>query len=275
MGDLRHSFDPVFFTQEDKEQLTARLHQAAEQEDNMKDSTKRAIRHTSHRLIIGVAVAAALTTGAPGRRRGGRPDGLLRGPHPRGTEHPGGGHLPVKPQRDPQWLVVPIYRLHRGRQYRLPVGGAGGSRGHRLKLSRRTAPSMRKTSGSLCPRGATAGTVGGSRRIRTPIPLTTASSLPAEADEPVPVPCGGKPSTSPWGPSPTCGGPTQAPTRRCSTGDSETHPGHPGPHVDLRGCEAGLSRPDYPSRALRRLTPNVRSPIWTALPPSPRWRSPP
>ena len=53
MGDLRHSFDPVFFTQEEKEHLTARLRQAAEQEDNMKDSTKRAIRHTSHRLIIG------------------------------------------------------------------------------------------------------------------------------------------------------------------------------------------------------------------------------
>ena len=64
MGDLRHSFDPISFTEEEKEQLTARLLKAAEQEDNMKDSTKRAIRHTSHRLIIGVAVAAALTTGA-------------------------------------------------------------------------------------------------------------------------------------------------------------------------------------------------------------------
>lgn len=64
MGDLRHSFDPVLFTQEEKEQLTARLRQAAEQEDNMKDSTKRAIRRTSHRLIIGVAVAAVLTMGA-------------------------------------------------------------------------------------------------------------------------------------------------------------------------------------------------------------------
>ena len=56
MADLRHSFDPILFTQEEKEQLTARLRQAAEQEDNMKDSTKRTIRHTSHRLIIGVAV---------------------------------------------------------------------------------------------------------------------------------------------------------------------------------------------------------------------------
>ena len=35
MGDLRHSFDPVFFTQEEKEQLTARLRQAAEQEETV------------------------------------------------------------------------------------------------------------------------------------------------------------------------------------------------------------------------------------------------
>lgn len=64
MDDLRHSFDPIFFTPEEKEHLTARLKQAAEQEDNMKDSTKRTIHRTSHRLILGVAVAAALTTGA-------------------------------------------------------------------------------------------------------------------------------------------------------------------------------------------------------------------
>ena len=35
MGDLRHSFDPVFFTQEEKEHLTARLRQAAEQEETV------------------------------------------------------------------------------------------------------------------------------------------------------------------------------------------------------------------------------------------------
>ena len=74
MADLRHSFDPVLFTQEEQEQLAARLRAAAEQEDNMKDSTKRAIRHTSHRLVIGVAVAAALTTGALAAAMGG---GLL------------------------------------------------------------------------------------------------------------------------------------------------------------------------------------------------------
>ena len=33
MGDVRHSFDPVGFTQEEMEQLTAPLRQAAEQED--------------------------------------------------------------------------------------------------------------------------------------------------------------------------------------------------------------------------------------------------
>ena len=64
MGDLRHSFDPVFFTQEEKEQLAARLRAAAEQEDNMNDTQQHPIRHISRRIIIGAAVAAALTTGA-------------------------------------------------------------------------------------------------------------------------------------------------------------------------------------------------------------------
>ena len=64
MDDLRHSFDPVFFTPEEKAQLAARLKAAAEQEGNMNDSTKRAIRRTSHRFLIGAAAAAVLTTGA-------------------------------------------------------------------------------------------------------------------------------------------------------------------------------------------------------------------
>ena len=64
MGDLRHSFDPVFFTQEEKEQLAARLRAAAEQEDNMNDTQQHPIRHISRRIIIGAAVAAAPTTGA-------------------------------------------------------------------------------------------------------------------------------------------------------------------------------------------------------------------
>lgn len=101
MGDLRHSFDPVFFTQEEKEQLTARLRQAAEQEDNMKDSTKRAIRHTSHRLIIGVAVAAALTTGALAAAVGG---GLL-------------GYFEARTPEDQSTLEEGIYQLNRSETY--------------------------------------------------------------------------------------------------------------------------------------------------------------
>ena len=101
MADLRHSFDPVFFTQEEKEQLTARLRQAAEQEDNMKDSTKRAIRHTSHRLIIGVAVAAALTTGALAAAVGG---GLM-------------GYFEARTPEDQSTLEEGIYQLNRSETY--------------------------------------------------------------------------------------------------------------------------------------------------------------
>lgn len=101
MGDLRHSFDPVFFTQEEKEQLTARLRQAAEQEANMKDSTKRAIRHTSHRLIIGVAVAAALTTGALAAAVGG---GLM-------------GYFEARTPEDQSTLAEGIYQLNRSETY--------------------------------------------------------------------------------------------------------------------------------------------------------------
>ena len=101
MGDLRHSFDPVFFTQEEKEQLTARLRAAAEQEDNMKDSTKRTIRRTSHRLIIGVAVAAALTTGALAAAVNG---GLL-------------GYFEARTPEDQSALEEGIYQLDRSETY--------------------------------------------------------------------------------------------------------------------------------------------------------------
>ena len=84
-------------TQEEKEHLTARLRQAAEQEDNMKDSTKRAIRHTSHRLIIGVAVAAALTTGALAAAVGG---GLM-------------GYFEARTPEDQSTLEEGIYQLNR------------------------------------------------------------------------------------------------------------------------------------------------------------------
>ena len=101
MADLRHSFDPILFTQEEKEQLTARLRQAAEQEDNMNDSTKRTIRHTSHRLIIGVAVAAALTTGALAAAVGG---GLM-------------GYFEARTPEDQSTLEEGIYQLNRSETY--------------------------------------------------------------------------------------------------------------------------------------------------------------
>ena len=101
MDDLRHSFDPIFFTPEEKEHLTARLKQAAEQEDNMKDSTKRTIHRTSHRLILGVAVAAALTTGALAAAVGG---GLL-------------GYFEARTPEDRSALEEGIYQLNRSETY--------------------------------------------------------------------------------------------------------------------------------------------------------------
>lgn len=74
MADLNHSFDHFAFTSEEKEQLTDRLRQAAEQEERMKEPTKRIIRHTGHRLLIGAGAAAALTMGALAATVGG---GLL------------------------------------------------------------------------------------------------------------------------------------------------------------------------------------------------------
>ena len=124
MGDLRHSFDPVFFTQEEKEQLTARLRQAAEQEDNMKDSTKRAIRHTSHRLIIGVAVAAALTTGALAAAVGGGLMGYFEARTPEEQSTLEEGIYQLNRSETHNGWSVPIYRLHRGRPVPSTCGGS-------------------------------------------------------------------------------------------------------------------------------------------------------
>ncbi len=74
MADLNHSFDHFTFTPEEKEQLTDRLRQAAEQEERMNEPTKRIIRHTGHRFLIGIGAAAALTMGALAATVGG---GLL------------------------------------------------------------------------------------------------------------------------------------------------------------------------------------------------------
>ena len=74
MADWNHSFDYFAFTPEEKEQLTDRLRQAAEQEERMKEPTKRIIRHTGRRLLIGAGAAAALTMGTLAATVGG---GLL------------------------------------------------------------------------------------------------------------------------------------------------------------------------------------------------------
>ena len=74
MADLNHSFDQFAFTPEEKEQLTDRLRQAAEQEARMKEPTKRIICHTGRRLLIGAGAAAVLTMGALAATVGG---GLL------------------------------------------------------------------------------------------------------------------------------------------------------------------------------------------------------
>ena len=101
MGDLRHSFDPVFFSSEEKEQLAARLKGAAEQEDNMKDSTKRTIRHASHRMIIGGLAAALLTMGALAATVGG---GLR-------------GYFEVRTPEDQSTLEEGIYQVNRQETY--------------------------------------------------------------------------------------------------------------------------------------------------------------
>ena len=52
MADLRHSFDPVFFTQEEKEQLTARLLKAAA--STIMDRVALLLRRCSSRINIEV-----------------------------------------------------------------------------------------------------------------------------------------------------------------------------------------------------------------------------
>ena len=101
MDNLRHSFDSVHFSDEEKSRLTTRLRQAAEQGDNRKDSTKRTLRRTSRRLIVGVAVAAALTTGALAAAVGG---GLL-------------GYFEARTPEDQSALAEGIYQLNRSETY--------------------------------------------------------------------------------------------------------------------------------------------------------------
>lgn len=64
MNGMRDGFDHIQFTQEEKQDLTARLLRAAEQEENMTDSTKRKIKKLSRGMIIGIAAALMLSVGA-------------------------------------------------------------------------------------------------------------------------------------------------------------------------------------------------------------------
>lgn len=64
MKNLRDSFEPIRFTQEEKMDLAARLAQAAEQEEDMTDSTKRKIKKISGGMVFGVAAALTLSVGA-------------------------------------------------------------------------------------------------------------------------------------------------------------------------------------------------------------------
>ncbi len=78
----------------------------------MKEPTKRIIRHTGRRLLIGAGAAAA-DHGDPGGHGGG---GLLgyfeaRTPRIRGS---GGWHLPAGPQRKLERLDGGPHRLCRG-----------------------------------------------------------------------------------------------------------------------------------------------------------------
>lgn len=64
MRGIRGEFETVGFTQEEKNELAARLRLAAEQEGNMTDQTKKRVRKLSRGMVIGLAAALILTMGA-------------------------------------------------------------------------------------------------------------------------------------------------------------------------------------------------------------------
>lgn len=64
MMGIRQKFEQARFTEQEKMDLAARLTQAAEQEENMTDATKRNVRKLSRGMIVGIAAACVLTTGA-------------------------------------------------------------------------------------------------------------------------------------------------------------------------------------------------------------------
>lgn len=64
MMGIRQEFEQAQFTKQEKTDLAARLTQAAEQEENMTDAAKRKVRKLSRGMIVGIAAACVLTTGA-------------------------------------------------------------------------------------------------------------------------------------------------------------------------------------------------------------------
>lgn len=64
MNTLRSGFARIDFTQQEQEQLIARLKQAAEEEAAMTDRTKRNIKKLSRGMIVGIAAACLMTAGA-------------------------------------------------------------------------------------------------------------------------------------------------------------------------------------------------------------------
>ena len=64
MRGIRGEFESVGFTQEEKNELAARLRLAAEQEGNMTGQTNKRVRKLSRGMVIGLAAALILTMGA-------------------------------------------------------------------------------------------------------------------------------------------------------------------------------------------------------------------
>lgn len=61
---IRHSFEELHFTEEEKMTLAQRLQCSAEQEETMKDSTKKKIKKLGRGTVLGIAAALTLTAGA-------------------------------------------------------------------------------------------------------------------------------------------------------------------------------------------------------------------
>ena len=63
MNKTKELWGQLQFSAQEKQDLTARLARAAEQEENMTDSTKRKVKKVSRGMVIGIAAALTLTVG--------------------------------------------------------------------------------------------------------------------------------------------------------------------------------------------------------------------